>query len=322
MASIRRRGDKWHAEVYHHGQRRGASFRTKKAAEDWARQTKEELAGGIGSSLTCRQVFDRYLREVTPGKRSARHETFRIRALMLNDWMGLPVGDVRPGHIEDWMRERREQVSDGTALREFNILSAVFQHAARIWRFIPGAPTAAVRRPSSPKARNRLISDDEVRMVVEALTYREGDPPASIAHFMACAFLLALETAMRQGEIVGLTWDRIHLDERWLYLDRTKNGHDREVPLSSRALQILSWLPQDGRPFPIDQASGEATFRKLVKPLGLGITFHDTRGTACTRLARVLSPLELAKVTGHRDLNLLLNTYYRQTGRSLAGKLA
>lgn len=59
---------------------------------------------------------------------------------------------------------------------------------------------------------------------------------------LAYAFLIALETAMRQGEILGLVAARVHLSARYVELDKTKNGDARKVPLSSRAVTLLRVL--------------------------------------------------------------------------------
>ena len=52
-----------------------------------------------------------------------------------------------------------------------------------------------------------------------------------------------------------------------------------------------------------------------------GLTFHDLRHTAVVRLAKKLSPFELAKMVGHRDLKMTLNVYYQQDAEETAKKL-
>lgn len=58
------------------------------------------------------------------------------------------------------------------------------------------------------------------------------------------AFLFAIETTMRAGEIVGLIWEHIDLTRRVVHLPDTKNGHPRDVPLSSEAMRLLKALPR------------------------------------------------------------------------------
>ena len=59
---------------------------------------------------------------------------------------------------------------------------------------------------------------------------------------VALAFLLAVETAMRAGELCSLNWDDIDFDGRVAYLELTKNGYSRDVPLSKKALKLLYQL--------------------------------------------------------------------------------
>lgn len=135
---------------------------------------------------------------------------------------------------------------------------------------------------------------------------------------------------MRAGEVLGLTWDRVKA--RSVLLEKTKNGDRREVPLSTRAVALLGLMKDkrlrhvrvvraDGRVWHIDTETLDQLFRRARTNAGLvGFTFHDTRATALTRLARVLSPLELARMVGHRDLASLM-MYYAEPAESLAEKL-
>jgi integrase len=136
--------------------------------------------------------------------------------------------------------------------------------------------------------------------------------------------IVAIETAMRRGEILGLHREHVHLDRRIAFLPITKNGQARYVPLSSRAAEIIRTLPDspDGRLFPITVAAMEASFLKAVRRAGLsGLHFHDLRHTAASRMAKKLpNVIELASVTGHTSLQML-KRYYHPKAEELALKL-
>jgi integrase len=95
------------------------------------------------------------------------------------------------------------------------------------------------------------------------------------------------------------------------------------VPLSSEARRILEQLPKDAeRCFNISSQVLDASFRRAKdKALISDLHFHDSRREALSRLAKKFTPMELAKVSGHRDLRILLNTYYAPTADDLADKL-
>ncbi|KFI24128.1 site-specific integrase, partial [Paenirhodobacter enshiensis] len=129
------------------------------------------------------------------------------------------------------------------------------------------------------------------------------------------------ETAMRAGEIAGLVWDRVDLTKRVAHLDHTKNGRPRDVPLSSEAVRLLEALPHVDPVFGLESRQLDALWRKLRDRAGVaGLTFHDSRHAAITRLSKKLDVLALARMVGHTDLRQL-QTYYNETAEELARRL-
>ncbi|ODA30120.1 hypothetical protein A8L45_20985 [Veronia pacifica] len=138
--------------------------------------------------------------------------------------------------------------------------------------------------------------------------------------YIAAEFLLALETAMRQGEIWGMKWDHIHLERCYVTLPRTKNGFKRDVTLSSEAIKLLKLLRPErmGRVFLYNQQSSGVIFRRSLKLAGIGeLNFHDTRYEALTRLAKKLNMLDLVRMVGHNDPRSLM-IYYNATASEIA----
>ncbi|WP_165589316.1 tyrosine-type recombinase/integrase, partial [Acinetobacter baumannii] len=82
---------------------------------------------------------------------------------------------------------------------------------------------------------------DEIDRLCLAANW-DNNVPVNSTQQIIIAFLFAIETAMRAGEIVGLTWDRVYLKDRYLVLNETKNGTKRNVPLSKRAVELLTLL--------------------------------------------------------------------------------
>jgi integrase len=106
------------------------------------------------------------------------------------------------------------------------------------------------------------------------------------------------------------------------HLDKTKNGTERDVPLSPRALELLKILPavKSGTLFGLSDKVRDATFRlALARATIEDLHFHDTRHLATFRLSKIFDVLELARITGHKDLKMLL-VYYQTSAADLAGK--
>ena len=135
---------------------------------------------------------------------------------------------------------------------------------------------------------------------------------------------LALETAMRRSELLGLRWEHIDLRRRTIFLQLTKNGTSRTVPLSTHAIQILTEIPRsiDGRVFPVTHEVVSQAFNRARKQAGVkDIRFHDLRHTAITRIAEKLPNLiELSALSGHKSLTML-KRYYHPSAEQLAEKL-
>jgi integrase len=326
VASVQRRGAAWRAQIFRQGRRESRTFENEQEAWDWARSREQELADGIAVQVSQSWVgaANRWAQHRT----LSRSDETRLRAISALSWAVKPIAAVTRQDISDWRDARLSQVSPATVAREMNMVGSVLQFARRDLGWIVESPMRDVRRPQEPPARRRLIVADEVAAMLEQLGWAES--VETVQHEVAAAMLFALETAMRAGEVLGLTWDRVQ--PRKVLLEKTKNGDRREVPLSTRAVALLELMRgkrlrhvrvarADGRVWHIDTETLDQLFRRARKDAGLsGFTFHDTRATALTRLAQVLSPLELARMVGHRDLKSLM-FYYAEPAESLAEKL-
>lgn len=321
MASIRKQGKGWRAQVARKGVRRSRVFPTKQEARDWAARTEAELAqerSGRASTMTFGAMLDRYAREVSPSKRGKAWEQGRIEAMQRDPVAAVRLCDLTPEALADWRDRRLAQVAPGTVRRERVLLSAALSHARKVWRLIPENPMSDVAAPREPPARDRLVTDAEV----ERLVFVSGADLTTQRGRAVHAFRFALETGMRAGEIVGLVGANVQ--GRVATLPRTKNGDRRDVPLSTEAVRLLSELPDvpDGAPlFGLTPREIDAAFRRVRDRAEItGLTFHDSRHAAVTRLARKLDVLALARMIGHRDLKML-QRYYNESAADIAERL-
>jgi integrase len=180
-----------------------------------------------------------------------------------------------------------------------------------------------LKRPKDPAHRDRRISDREIETVLLALNYAE-DAPVVQQQKVAVAFLLAIESGMRAGEICSLVARHVNLVEQTVFLPDTKNGRPRSVPLSKEAVRLLRrvepWC-DDGSVFSLASGALSTLFKRGVGKTDIhDLTFHDSRHEAITRLARKLDVLDLARMVGHRDIKQLL-TYYNKSAAELAVQL-
>lgn len=328
MATFVKRGDAWRAQVRRRGVVDSATFPTKGEARAWAEERESEILAGLTGKAprkTLRDALDRYADEVSPTHRGERWERVRL-AKMAREMAcaGTQLGALQPPAIAAWRDERLAVVAPASAARELQLLRAVLEVARREWGWLKSNPARDVKKPISPPPRRRRIDGGELDRLCAALGYVGNVDSHNVSQRVAVALCLAIETAMRCGELCALTWPRVHLAERFVELERTKNGDAREVPLSRRAVELLESLDvvdDDVRVLRISTAQVDAIFRKAKVRAGIsGLHFHDSRAEALTRLAKKVDVLTLGRIAGHRDLKSL-TVYYRESASQIADRL-
>jgi integrase len=320
MANLERRGGRWRARVFVRGARESGTFATRAEAAAWALEREANLSGRRLPKMTLEQAFDRYARDVSPSKRGGQWEIVRLKAMQADPIARRALAALETTDIAGYRDRRLQAVSGATVRREMNLLGSVLEIARREWRWIRTNPCRDVRKPPSPASRKRRIDEDEVAGLTCAFGLEGGLKADTAMQRTGLAFLFALETAMRAGEILGLTSLDVRLRESYVRLPRTKNGDVREVPLTPRACEILRLLPD--RVFALRAGTRDVLFRKACKAAKVeDLHFHDSRAEAIWRLSKKLDVLELARVIGHRDPKSLL-LYYNVNAADLAKRLA
>lgn len=317
MATINPHGKGWRAQV----RRRGfpplsATFPLKKQAQAWADQREAEIVQGkLG--IAPKHILAEALLKFQPRNRWEKNRLAKLAADPLGKVL---LARLDSGHLSDFRDRRLADGVDGTTVRrEVSLLSSVFK-AARGWKWLQSNPLLDFQRPPPKKGRARGLEQAEIDATVGALGYA-GGAPENASHQVAIALLLAVETGMRAGEILTLTWDQVR--PKHVHLEKTKNGDERDVSLSPRARELLRAMrgvhPEGV--FTVDDPTRDKLFRDARDRAGLsGFTFHDSRSEAISRLSKKLDILELARMVGHRDLASLMH-YYRSDPEAVADKL-
>lgn len=310
MASFQRRPGGWRAVIRRTGHpTTSKTFPTKYAAEQWARQIEREMDQGQfakpDANVTPRTLFQAFIDNPPEGRRGLKWDTTRLKKLMRAPWTAKPVHEVTELDVKAWMQGQK--ISAPSLRRELVLMSGVFSVAVK-----KGAatvnPLAKIPLPRDSKWRNRRPTEAELTKLRGYFAGRK----------MLLLLELALETGMRLGELCGMTWANVH--DHHVHIPMTKNGDPRNVPLSSRARELLA-LRGAGRVFSFSAVSAGVYWREACKELQIkNLHFHDLRHEAATQMAGRLTVLELAAVLGHRDLKSL-QRYYNPTPQELSAKL-
>ena len=275
MATYSKRKNKWRCQIRRKGVSTSATFYTKTEAREWAAMIEREIdTGKLGkrSTATLEEAFARYSREVSPQKRGRRWEQIRLRRFSTYPLADVRFKDLTPNHLMKWRDRRIQDVSAGTVNREWTLIRSVLNIARRVWGWTDDDPMKDIKRLPTPPHRDRRISDDEIQRVCWALGFTGTVHNKS--HEVAVAFLLAIETGMRLGEMCGMQAKNIHACH--VRLTGTKNRDRRDVPLSKEAVRLIGLLPAGV--FTVNTGVASSLFMRARDRAEIeDLTFHDSR---------------------------------------------
>ena len=342
MASITKYGNgKWRCRIIKVGHAPISDiFEKKSEAEKWAREQETKMSKGesldpsLGKGLTVAELFQNHIEKVIPAKPKKGEEdpnkgerNTAKRLLSTAEFMNRRVNQIRPADIEEWTERRLREIQPASVTRELTTISSVFTQAIKTKRISIQNPVVAEVRPKDSDVRREIRwTEKDIQKMLKASGFKSDARPAKTKDYVGWALLVAVETAMRVGEICKLKVSDFHPDQRMVYLARTKNGDPRKVPLSKNAMGYFELLTAERDPgekiFPPVGSLG-VYFREVRKAAGLSdnLRFHDMRHEAATRLSQKFpNVLELAAMTGHRSLKSL-QRYYNPTTLEMAARL-
>jgi integrase len=279
-------------------------------------------------TLIVQSLFERYRDEVAVNM-AGRNEFGTVNRIIRDSaFMPLLVSQISPHDIQLWRDARVKQVQPQSVNREFNTISAVFTKAMKEWRApLTQNPCHLVSQfAGADRYRNKRWHQKDVDHFLKSENWSEQHVPKVGRDYVAWALLLAIETAMREGELCALLVSDFYPKEKRVHLSRTKNGDERDVPLSIKAIKYFKHLCKGKKPeekiFPIvANTLCEYALEARRKCHLEHLTFHDTRHEAATRISKKLvNVLELSAQTGHKSLRSL-KRYYNPTAAEIAAKL-
>lgn len=322
MASIYRIGKKWRAQVSIKGSRVTEVFQTKQQAAAWAMDKEAQGKGGKMPIRSLGDALERYAKEVAPAREGALWESIRCKALGRHKVANILLRDISRSDLATWRDDRLKTVKPATVLRDINLLRAVFGMCRGDWQWMRDNPIKGLGLPEAPPSRRRRVTPKEIEALRIAFDLDGKLEAKTKTQRTGLAFLLALETAMRSGEMIKLTWPHVDLRRQFVHLPKTKNGDARDVPLSKAAVVILRTLPREADTcFAINDRQRDSLWRKVAIKAGVvDLHFHDSRAEAIWALSKKLDVLQLARVTGHRDIRSLM-FYYNESAEDMAKRL-
>lgn len=330
VASIRKRTNKDGTTSYRVDIRlRGfppqrATFKRLTDAKKWGQHTEAAIREGRyfktaeARKHTFAELADRFIGDVLPKKSTRAAKIQKAQMLWWKEQLGdYVLADVTPALITECRdtllsgtTNNSQQRSPATVVRYMAALSHAFTIAINEWAWLEDSPMRKVKKPTESRGRVRYLSDDERKGLLEACQ-KSKNP------YLYPVVVLALSTGMRQGEIMGLTWDDVGLQQGRITLHDTKNKERRVVPLVGKALEVMkdhsklkridTPLLFPGRVKPSTPIDLRAPWKDALTAAGIeDFRFHDLRHSAASYLAMNGASLaEIAEVLGHKTLQMV-----------------
>jgi integrase len=310
MATIRKRKNKWEVQIRRKGHPAvSRSFYVLKDAEEWARHIERladrgELPADPSAlrGVTLGQLVERYRDTVSPRKRTHEAERFALNAFLRHPICRRPVSDVTKAHFAGYRDERLKCIKPASVKRALVPIHNLYEVARTEWDLpIRENPLNGLKIEDSDQRRERRLRPGELEALKEAAKVTRNKLVLPIV-------TVALETAMRRGEILAIRKQHINFDKRTLLIPESKNGRARTIPLSIPATELLGHHLCEGRLFPLSANAFRLAWQRLIRRAAItDLHFHDLRHEAISRLfEKGLSVPEVALISGHRDLRMLL----------------
>ena len=273
------------------------------AGKDPLHEQQAERQADTFSSL-ARKYIDEHSKKFARGSRrsSATIEAERIlRADILPTIGCWRAESVTRRHVMDVVEAVASRGAFVAADRALTIIRAIYNWANATGR-LEVNPTLGLKKRNASRARERVLSDDEIRSLWQAL-----ERPSKLSAEIRDAYKLQLLLGLRIGEVLGASKSEVDLDRCvWIVPPiRTKAGREHRLPLSAAATDILrlaaeraaesSWLfPSSLCDGPIQAHSASTAMRRLQFTIGLkGVNTHDLRRTLATGLGNMGVPDEM-----------------------------
>ncbi len=339
MASIRKRGDYWRAQVRRSGYpSQSRTFDTRVLAETWSRDVERSMDQGQFRGLgdaqktTLSEALERYWLKIASKKTHPQQERQRILRWQAHPLAQRYLSNLRGVDFAAYRDARRNQGrAENTVRLELQLVSHLFNVARKEWG-MEGLlnPLDDIRKPSGSKERDRRLQPGELAALREELARR--DNPWALA-----AFELAIETTLRRGMLFNLDRAWLHPSGRYFSIpSEYQSKGNKTVPafvsLSTHATTTVAALPnmttigeRAGKLFGCTPEAVVMVWKKSLiaarkryeqtelaagrEPLAgflVGLRWHDLRHEGTSRLfEKGMNTMEAAAMTGHRNMSML-----------------
>jgi integrase len=327
---IFQKNDNWYIDyrLQNSTRRREMIGKSKKLAKIVLAKRKIEIAEGKFLDIKKKEKirFEEFTKEFLnihsiPNKKSWKSDEYNLIKLKTS-FKGKYLYGITVKDIEEFKSERAKEVSSSTVNRELATLKTLLNKAVS-WGRVQENVARHVKFFKEPKGRLRFLEGEEIVKLLSNCNKR-----------LKPIVVLALNTGMRRGEILGLKWQDVDLRRNIITLLDTKNGEKRDVHINEQVKTALIRIERHPEsPYIFCNAGGKpyydirkSFFTALQKSGIKNFHFHDLRHTFASQL--VMSSVDINTVRellGHKDIRMTLRyshlaPSYKKRAIDLLGK--
>ena len=224
MATIRKRGNRYHVQIRRRGQSITRTFDRLATAKSWIPKIEGDIERQLyvdtsgTERTTVLELLERYEKQISPSHKGQQVEGYRLKTLTMH--LGaLRLIHLTPKEVATYRDLRLKEVSPSSLKRELTILNCVLTVASRDWGIsISQNPVKMISLPKADKPRTRRLEAGEKERLLQ------GANPE-----LNRIITLALETGMRRGEILNVKKSHIDFSLRTLFIPSTKTDEPRTI---------------------------------------------------------------------------------------------
>jgi len=304
-----KKGDRWGIDFYDNGRRIQKIIGSKQDAEHSLHLIKaDSLRGELRlikkSDMSFKELTEKYLEYgKTNGKRSLERDECSVKMLM-GHFKYLKISQINPLHIESYKKKRlEEKKKPGTINRELACLKHMYTLAKK-WKLTRENPVSEVKLLKEEKYKMEILDKVEVGLLIGVA-----------AEHLKPILIVALNTGMRRGEVLGLRWSDIDFVNYNMHVKNTKSGKDRIVPMNSLVAATLKKQDMSSEfVFPHPQRKNKAlkdvsySLKTACDKCGIEkLRFHDLRHTAATFMVQAgVDLVTIKEILGHSTIQMTM----------------
>ena len=296
----------WYIDYYFAGRRIRKKIGSKRDAENALAAVKADILRGEfrfkrEKKIHFENFAAEYLEYARANKRSWERDKIILKRLG-SFFEGRLFSKITPRDIESYKQERLTQVKPSTINRELALLKHMF-NLAKKWKYTDENPVREVKFFQEQKIEMMILDKERgVRLIDVAVDYLKP------------IIIIAVNTGMRRGEVLGLRWNDIDFDKHYIFIKQTKSGVMRRVPMNSLVAEALRGIERrDSFVFFNPKTKSylyriDRSFKTACRKAGIpDLRFHDLRHTAATQM--VMGGVDLVtvkEILGHSKIEMTM----------------